>query len=325
MVAGYRYDSNKSLVFFTGGFGNQMFQLSFGLYLQNKFNQSVVFNGLVGNPREWDDEIAICKFSFPSNLDLRRDFSVFRFLYSKAFGWQISHAFKTAQEKKYRQLINILLTKSLLKSKFGLRKPIKASKDLGFDESLDASIDNNPAIYVGYFQTFIYPIQEKVFENLFQMRLRHESDLHRETVRTIAKNNPIMLHIRLGDYLLEEEFGVPSLRYYQSALEQLREKSIARAVWIFSDDIELAEKYLGKLTKDYPMKFFNQNDFTDAEIWDLMRNFSAYVLSNSTFVWWAAFLRRNQEAPVYAPKPWFRSINDPSNLLPPNWIKLDST
>jgi hypothetical protein len=55
-----------------------------------------------------------------------------------------------------------------------------------------------------------------------------------------------------------------------------------------------------------------------------MRYFSGYVISNSTFAWWAAFLRHNQEVPVYAPDPWFKMINDPKMLIPENWNKVSS-
>jgi hypothetical protein len=50
-----------------------------------------------------------------------------------------------------------------------------------------------------------------------------------------------------------------------------------------------------------------------------MRYGSSYIIANSSFSWWGAYLRKNQNAPVYAPNKWFKGMDDPDQLLPPDW------
>jgi hypothetical protein len=81
-------------------------------------------------------------------------------------------------------------------------------------------------------------------------------------------------------------------------------------------------EYFDQTFKNLPVQFFNQSGLSDVEVWDLMRHFSAYIISNSTFAWWAAFLRENQGAPVYAPDPWFQGMASPNKLIPEDWTRV---
>ena len=56
---------------------------------------------------------------------------------------------------------------------------------------------------------------------------------------------------------------------------------------------------------------------------EIMRNGSGYILSNSTFGWWAAFLSKSENTNVVAPRPWFIALEDPSQLIPTTWMSED--
>ena len=49
----------------------------------------------------------------------------------------------------------------------------------------------------------------------------------------------------------------------------------------------------------------------------------AIIISNSSFSWWSAFLSKEASL-ILAPRKWFKGIQDPKDLLPPEWITLES-
>jgi hypothetical protein len=47
------------------------------------------------------------------------------------------------------------------------------------------------------------------------------------------------------------------------------------------------------------------------------------VISNSTYSWWAG--RISSAEKIIAPNKWFKGINDPKSIYPPNWQKIESS
>ena len=143
-----------------------------------------------------------------------------------------------------------------------------------------------------------------------------------EAIYEVETNQPYMLHIRLTDYLNEDAIGIPSIEYYSRGIEILFEKSGSRPIWVFSDDIDKAVEYLPKKYADYYV--ISPHLDKSSHTFELMRSFAGYVIANSTYSWWAAFLRYNREVPVIAPKPWFRDGTIPLELLPEDWIPIEA-
>jgi hypothetical protein len=58
-----------------------------------------------------------------------------------------------------------------------------------------------------------------------------------------------------------------------------------------------------------------------SEVLKVMSLGQAYVISNSTFSWWAAHLAclRDENVLVYYPDPWFKEIVAPVGLFPRTW------
>ena len=127
------------------------------------------------------------------------------------------------------------------------------------------------------------------------------------------------MHVRLGDYVSEPNFGLLSSSYFLEALNLPVLKERNCQVWIFSNDSESAQHLL-KLTDEARCLLINDQGLTSSEVLEVMRNGSAYILSNSTFGWWGAFLSYTKDAPVVVPKKWFKKYPTPSSIYPPEWI-----
>ncbi len=112
-------------------------------------------------------------------------------------------------------------------------------------------------------------------------------------------NDSIAVHVRRGDY---DDNYHPRLgaEYYHKALKTFPKGS---RVTIFSDDIQDAMKMLSPLNNDYV--------FNAASTSDYMTDFAAmcdckhFIIGNSTFSWWPAWLSQSRGKRVIAPSRWF--------------------
>jgi hypothetical protein len=96
----------------------------------------------------------------------------------------------------------------------------------------------------------------------------------------------------------------------------------SRNVWVFSDEPTEVNQYI-KLPLGYGMRVVGDNGLNPAETLELMRHGSAYVIANSTFSWWAAFLSYERGCPTIMPAPWFQNMPSPEGIKPENWIEIE--
>ena len=127
--------------------------------------------------------------------------------------------------------------------------------------------------------------------------------------------------MRLGDYQGEDQFGIPSSDYYENAIESLWVTGIYKKIWLFSDQPEDAIQRIPQKYREIT-RVISSIGLESAETLMIMTLCHGYVIANSSFSWWGAFLRENQNAPVIAPQPWFISLVEPSELVPSQWTRL---
>jgi hypothetical protein len=124
-----------------------------------------------------------------------------------------------------------------------------------------------------------------------------------------------VVHIRRGDYLRHTNFhGILTEDYYRRAVAT----APTGRLLVFSDDIEWCRSrpWLTAAT------FVDEPDA--AVSLHLMSQFENYIISNSTFSWWAVWLGREAKT-VLAPAKWFGPAGpqDYEDIYEPVWTRLE--
>ena len=197
-----------------------------------------------------------------------------------------------------------------------------SSQEIGFDEG----VQNWPrANFIrGYFQSWRYLNEVRARGISFEPRLALESDWFRNNITNLREMNPVVLHIRRGDYLLQgDDWGVLELGYYKNALSEIGFDN-DDPVWIFSDDPIAARQVLSPLALKKAHYVSPPDDSPAVESMLLMASARKIVIANSTFSWWSASLGDMNNKVVVAPERWFRNKPDPRDLIPDSWLRVGS-
>jgi len=132
-----------------------------------------------------------------------------------------------------------------------------------------------------------------------------------EMINSLEGAEVIGLHIRRQDYLTNSNHLVLNLSYYEEALSKFNDDIL---VIVFSDDPEWCHKQ-NLFQDDRFMISENSNGYIDQ---CLMTMCSHFIIANSSFSWWAAWLANRGK--VIAPKKWFpNEKNNTKDLYLKNW------
>ncbi len=139
-------------------------------------------------------------------------------------------------------------------------------------------------------------------------------------------NKSVSLHVRRGDYVTlastNKWHGVCSLGYYESAINMIREKIENPVFFIFSDDIEWCKENI-HFPEGITPHYIDHNGSAWHEDLRLMYSCDHHIIANSSFSWWGAYLGRNTDRIVIAPKKWLETDTfNTQNIIPPSWILL---
>ncbi len=128
--------------------------------------------------------------------------------------------------------------------------------------------------------------------------------------------------MRRTDISAKSFHGKVRIEYYNAALHYLSTKLSIAKIYIFSDDIEWCKQNI-----HFPIDtMYVDNDFAGEKNeyhFILMNSCKHFIIPNSTYSWWAAWLAINPSKIVIAPKNWFSNGRiDTSDLIPEAWIRI---
>lgn len=306
----------KKAIYLCGGLGNQLFQVARGLSILSPGDEleCLYDSSLTRTLQDGLPEISMYKLE-PKMVFKKTQTSRIRQKIVN-FGIRISTGNSVLPRKKGVSRLARIGIEQLLT--FTLKTKLKTTiaDNTGYCDDIRVGKDEP---FIGYSQSFHYAEELKKPENLAKIKLKTISKEAEKLISSSRNLKPIIMHVRLGDYVSEPNFGLLSSSYFLEALNLPVIKEHNRQIWIFSNDPESAQDLL-KLTDEARYLLINDEGLTSSEVLEVMRNGSAYILSNSTFGWWGAFLSYTKDAPVVVPAKWFKKYPTPSSIYPPEWI-----
>lgn len=285
-----------------GGLGNQLFQYAFGKSLSIQKNVPFLLDDrylLDRTPRK--------KFTF-RNYDL------------SLFNMEPQFYKKGKTLLPYWVYADRALMKLIEKMPITVFKNLYVEPYFQFNPNY-LSISNN-CYCVGYFQSYKYfePIKELLIKDLtFKSQIRPDCN---QLLALISNTNSVCVHIRKGDFVNHSFHGNVETSYYHKALEVLLTQEQLLNLFIFSDDINWCK---ANLSFSIPTVFV-EDVFAGEKArnqLELMINCKHFIISNSSFAWWAAYLGNHPEKKVIAPLAWLKNqkINT-KDITPPSWLRL---
>lgn len=277
-----------------GGLGNQLFQYSVGRALAEKSMTQLKLDtswyGVVPD-RQYDLHYFAISGEVATHKEIRR--------LKGGFGAKISG------------LLGKPATRSVITEQF-----------FHFDPDILELGDN---VYLdGYWQS------PKYFESIAST-IRKEFSLKDEPkgqnkhyAESISNTAAVSLHVRRGDYVANKKFndfhGTSPLAYYAAAVAYIAKKVQSPHFFIFSDDPQWTKE---NLKFDYPTTYITGNEKAGQEDLRLMSMCKHFIVANSTFSWWGAWLGGNKNKIIIAPKEWFKDkAQDTKDLIPESWVRL---
>ena len=277
----------KIFVRMRGGLGNQMFQYSFAKAISLRYPNSQIV------------------------LDVRE------FKKYKVRNFELSHFVlddnvMIHEEGKlpYDKYINIYRVYQYIVFKLTGKRPNGAIKLLrlkgfilsGRSCSIPKKKYNSDVFLYGYFQSFDHLLNiKKLLINEFSLQNKNKSFIK---IISNIRSDAIAVSIRCGEDYRQSGWPVQDKSFYLKALKSVYDGN-ERQIIIFSDCIDIIKKE--KWFDEYNNVFYITNCSPVEQI-EIMKKCKDYVIANSSFSWWGAFLGVDIDKRVIAPSLWY--LND---------------
>jgi hypothetical protein len=127
----------------------------------------------------------------------------------------------------------------------------------------------------------------------------------------------VAVHVRRADYVtnpaVARYYAITDLDYYRSAWMRMNDMVPEAAYFVFSDDIGWCKenlRFLDRVT-------FVENNSPEQRHEDLrlMSHCKHFIVANSSFSWWGAWLSDNPGKVVLGPAKW-------AGVFPPSWLRV---
>jgi len=293
--------SEKIIIQFEGGFGNQLFQYTFYRWLMKSFPEREVLADLgifdVARPHG-------AKFFFevfPKAI-VKRASAYDIFTYSGKIPVLYYGPFKNKVHGLRRVINDNLLkfSKAVYYSEYGDSK-----------EDILYRIKNGSTYFRGFFQNVVFfEEMHEQLKDVFSFPI-----IVSDGLGEYLESNSVSIHVRRTDYV-GTEFDALNMDYYKRAVQFIDAHVDNPRYYVFSDDTGYVEREFCWLENKTIVKGHEGEDsYKDMQLMSLCKH---NIIANSTFSVWAAYLNTNIEKKVVYP-----DIDSIRLLVMNNWIGLN--
>ncbi|WP_128545530.1 alpha-1,2-fucosyltransferase [Larkinella soli] len=140
----------------------------------------------------------------------------------------------------------------------------------------------------------------------------------------IQETNSVCLNVRRADFVTNPVHGTFGNDYYRKAEALLLKKVENPHFFVFSDDLDWCRTHLA-LRSPVTLVDHRHAGSKFRHYLFLMSCCRHFIIPNSTFAWWAAWLSRHEEKVVIGPGKWFSRplfARNTDSLFPEGWIRM---
>jgi len=304
---GENRETDVIVVKLQGGLGNQMFQYALGRELQRRNGGELAF------------DLTLLLDRFPRSSVVVRDYDL------DIFG--IQPRFTLLSQLARHLPVPLLymrgaaaLARAL--DRAGLQRYI--SEPVGFREEVLEARGN---IYLdGHWQSPKYFAgSEAVLRREFKVK-QPLSPQGQRVAAQMASTDSVCVNVRRADYVSLQGsidmHGFVGKEYYDRGIGQIAPRLKNPHIFVTSDDVQWCRE---NLRFEYPTTVLGHEykGYKFGEYLKLMAHCKHFLIPNSSFAWWAAWINPSEDKIVVCPKNWFRDPKiDSSDRIPPQWVRL---
>ena len=259
-------NNRKIILRLLGGLGNQLFIYAFGKAIEINYGFDVrydTFSGFIGD--DYKRKYELDNF----NINLKKVS-----LYESLF-YPINKRSKIIQKLFYPGSILIEEDENI------------------FVETIKKVSEKYMRIYFkGYFQKLEYfeNVKEELKKEIVLMKPLSESA--KTYLKAITNSNSVAVHLRLKERAVRSQ-----LRFYEENIERFKKELKNPIFFVFSDDIKYCKD---NMKLDLPFNFIENTNDPLEDFW-LMKNCKHFIISDSTFSWWSAWLSGSKSKRICTP------------------------
>ena len=296
-----------------GRAGNQFFQYYFGKRLEMEYNDNLVLDFYKVNRKNWSKDILKFNVDFFSLLEDK--FTYFKNMNILQLLVVLIYRLFTPRNASYQKIYMYEIKWQPFLDFMGIYWLSNGYYEYAFKCPFKNKFINGYYEDRRYFDNYILDEKNK------SLIVPKPDNIDNEFLNYILNENSVCVSIRRKDFVndttISNDRYICTPQYFYSSVNVACEKFSNPCFIIFSDDVEWVEKNMnikGKKVYEIPGLSITEKMF-------YMSKCKHFIISNSTFSWWAQYLSCSKDKIVISPDKWMK-VDNPIELIENKWIKI---